>query len=155
MRASLAAALLATAFAGAQSAAHGATADSAFTDGDGIQVPITANQSPGQERLAKASQESAFLTAAGAVRISRLLVAGVVTNSGETLGTVRDVMLHGSGQPQVILESSGRLIEVPWSKFAFDVPGKDLHGKLVLPGETRHALDELPEFEPATASGSG
>lgn len=154
MRVTMIVAVLATAFAGAQFA-QAATADSAFTDGDGIQVPITANQSPGQERRATAAQDNAFLTEAGAVRMSHLLGASVVTNSGETLGTVREIMLNGAGEPEVIVDSSGRLVEVPWSKFVFDAAGKDTHGKLVLPGETRHALDELPEFDPAAASGSG
>jgi hypothetical protein len=154
MRSGLALALLLAAAAyAADGTAIAATADAALAHDDGIGVPIQANQSPGQERLAEAHSE--LLTGTGKVRLRRLIGAGVFATSGEPLGAVRDVLMNGASEPQVIVDAGGRLVEVPWSKLAFNVPGRELHGSVVLPGETRHALDELPEFNPAAASGSG
>jgi hypothetical protein len=154
MRSGLALALLfaATAYA-ANGTAIAATADAALAHDDGIGVPIQADQSPGQERLADAHSE--LLTGTGRVRLKRLLGAGVFAASGEQFGAVREVLMNGASEPQVIVDAGGRLIEVPWSKLAFDLPGQELHGGVVLPGETRHALDELPEFNPEAASNGG
>ncbi len=57
---------------------------------------------------------------------------------------MHDVLLHAGSEPQVIVTSSGRDVAVPWRKLVFATPGKMLHGAVVLPGATLHALEELP-----------
>ncbi len=131
------------------------TVDSAFAASDGIQVPDAANQSPGQQHLTDVRQDSVLLTGAGDVRLSRLIGTGVFTPAGEQLGAVRDVMLSGTGEPQVVVEANGRNVEVPWSKLAFGSPDNLLQGRVVLPGETPHGLEELPEFDLKAARGNG
>lgn len=131
------------------------TVDTAFAHSDGIGVPVSNDQSPGQSRRANDSLENALLTSGGAVRMKRMLGAGVFNGTGERLGSVREIMLSGTGEPQVIVEADGRQVEIPWNKLSFHDPGEELHGKVVLPGATPHGLAELPEFKPAAASGNG
>ncbi len=131
------------------------TVDSAFARGDGIAVPDVADQTPGKERLTDVFGQGGVFTGAGDVRVHHLLGSGVFTTAGERLGTVRDVLLNPGGEPQVIVEADGRKVEVPWSKLAFAMPGNELHGTVVLPGLTHHALEQLPEFRPQDQHGSG
>ncbi len=131
------------------------TVDSAFATSDGIAVPLAANQSPGRQRLTDLAQTSTVLTTGGDVRLTRLIGAGVFASSGERLGTVRDILLSRSAEPQVIVATDQRLVEVAWSQLDFGRPGSELHGKAVLPGETPHGLEQLPAFSPARLKGRG
>lgn len=136
----------------AQTVVNNETADRAFLGADGIAVPDAPDQSPGSQRRAAIERRTALFTAAGDVRLSRLLDAGLFATSGERLGTVRDVVLDGSGAPLVIVRTGGRTVGVPWGKLAFGGPGNLLRGKATLPGATRRSLDQLPEFKlPARA----
>jgi PRC-barrel domain protein len=131
------------------------TVDSAFASGDGIAVPDADDQSPGQERLNNGYQHTRLFTGSGEVRVKRLVGVGVFSTSDDRLGTIQDVLLNSGGEPQVILEADGRQVEVPWSKLDFALPGKELHGQVVLPGATPHLLQQLPEFRPRDQRGSG
>lgn len=140
---------------GGNAAVNYPTADSAFASSDGIPIPDSANQSPGHDRLTHLRQDSALLTADGDIRVSRMLGTGVFTPTGDRLGTVRDVMLSGPGEPQLVLEANGRTVEVPWSKLVLGLPGTMLHANVVLPGVTQHILEELPEIDLERARGHG
>ncbi|HJS87698.1 MAG TPA: PRC-barrel domain-containing protein, partial [Acetobacteraceae bacterium] len=131
------------------------TVDSFFANSSGIEVPIVANNHPGMERLTHPFAQSALFTGSGDVRITRLIGSGVFTTAGDRLGTIRDVLLAPGSEPQVILEADGRKVEVPWSKMVFSLPGRELHGDVVLPGATQHVLEQLPEFRPQDQSGNG
>ena len=131
------------------------TVDSAFATSDGKAVPDAADQAPGMDRLTHPYEQSGLFTDLGDVRVKRLLGSGVYTTAGDRLGTIRDVLLTASAEPQVILEADGRKVEVPWSKFLVALPGQELHGRVVLPGATQHVLEQLPDFRPQDQHGSG
>ena len=122
---------------------------------DGIVVPDVADQSPGKERLTNVYERAELFTGSGEVRVKRLVGIGVFNTADERLGTIRDVLLTPGGEPQVILEAAGREVAVPWSKLKFALPGDELHGQVVLPGMTQHALEQLPELGPQNRHDSG
>jgi hypothetical protein len=129
------------------------TADRAFLGADGIAAPDAEHLAPGQQRRADIARRTAVLTAAGDARVSRLLGATIHATSGMRLGTVRDVLLGGGGEPLIIVRAAGRTIALPWHMLAFGPPGSVLDGKPVLPDETTHALASMPEFRSLRAGG--
>lgn len=131
-----------------------APADSAFAGSDGIAVPDAANQSPGQQRREHSREREEIVIPSG-VRLSKLIGEGVFAVNNQRLGTVRDVMLHAGSEPVVVLRANGRTVALGWDRFAFGQPHSLLHGKVLLPGQTARALDELPAFKPDRARSSG
>ncbi len=123
-----------------------APADTALTSEDGIAEPITADKSPGHERLSHPASTTGLVTSRGKIRLSGLVGTSVFNEQGAALGTVADVLVTRSGSAQVIVSVDDHLVPVPWSKLQFNVAGRELQHKVVLPGETRHALDQLPEI---------
>jgi hypothetical protein len=90
-------------------------------------------------------------TVAGGYRVSELMRSTVVNDRGERIGTIDDFIIGGDDrvlfavlQVGGFLGLGGRLVAVPYDSLLLaDTAGKP---KIVLPGATREALEQLPEF---------
>jgi hypothetical protein len=84
-------------------------------------------------------------------RVSRLMRSTVVNDRDERIGTIDDFIIGGDDrvffavlQVGGFLGLGGRLVAVPYDSLLLaDTAGKP---KIVLPGATREALEQLPEF---------
>ncbi len=82
-------------------------------------------------------------------RASRLLGAGVLNQTGEHVGSINDIVVGSDLRVGVAIVSVGgflgvgsRLVAIPADRFE-----RNASGDLVLPGATKKALSELPEFK--------
>ena len=82
-------------------------------------------------------------------RASRLLGAGVFNDTGEQVGSVNEVVVGSDLRVGVAIISVGgflgvgsRLVAIPADRFE-----RNASGDIVLPGATKKALSDLPEFK--------
>jgi sporulation protein YlmC with PRC-barrel domain len=88
---------------------------------------------------------------ASGYRVSELMRSTVVNDRGERIGTIDDFVIGADDrvlfavlQVGGFLGLGGRLVAVPYDSLLLaDTVGKP---KIVLPGATREALEQLPEF---------
>ena len=85
-------------------------------------------------------------------RASKVIGASVVNEANDTVGKVDDVIIGQDGKsPFVVLSVGGflgmgtKLIVLPYEQL------KATENKLVLPGATKDALKDLPEFKYASS----
>jgi hypothetical protein len=88
---------------------------------------------------------------AGGFRVSELMRSTVVNDSDERIGSIDDFIIGADDrvlfavlQVGGFLGLGGRLVAIPWDSFVLADDGGKL--KIVLPGATREALKQLPEF---------
>jgi hypothetical protein len=85
----------------------------------------------------------------GGYRTTRLEGSGVVNDRQQRIGTIVDFIVLRGLPPAAILEVGGflgigdHLVAVPFESFVLDVMGH----KITLPGATREALRNFPEFK--------
>jgi hypothetical protein len=108
----------------------------------------------GQNGNTAPSQVNPLLTDSGEVRMSKLVGTNVYNDKDKKLGSVDDVVMGKTGEPQVIIESDGTLHQVPWNKLQFGNAKQNSDNKVILPGEDQNALNSAPEYH-YTASGNG
>src|SRR5436190_21380251 len=81
-------------------------------------------------------------------RASKLIGSSVVNDQNEKVGTIEDIII---GRDRVLfavlqvggfLHLGGHMVAVPYQSLVLDEPGK-----IKLPGATREALKNLPEFK--------
>lgn len=105
--------------------------------------------------LSSVSTHAEELTSANLVdlsagyRTTRLEGSGVVNDKQQRIGTIVDFIVLRGLPPAAILEVGGflgigdHLVAVPFESFVLDVTGH----KITLPGATREALRNFPEFK--------
>jgi hypothetical protein len=143
------------AIAGDAAAKNLPTVDHAFANADGIPQPDAANQSPGHDRLTTIDRKSTLVTSNGAIRVARLIGSELRSGTGNSLGTIRDVLLSAGQAPKVVVDVDGKLVAIPFGKLVFGTPGSESRGKAVLPDGTRHGLKQLPAFSFRNAADRG
>lgn len=86
---------------------------------------------------------------AEAYRASRMIGTAVLNDKNEKIGTVDDLIVSPNDRVLFAVLSVGgflginrRLIAVPYSELKVDSEGR----KIILPGATKNALSNLPEF---------
>lgn len=83
-----------------------------------------------------------------AFRASEIIGASVVNDADEKVGTIDDLLINRSDFVPYAILSVGGFLGVGEKNVA--VPYKSMHivdNKLVLPGATKEALKDLPEFK--------
>ena len=108
--------------------------------------------------LAQGAPQTVNLTKVDVVKVStgyrasKVIGASVVNEANETVGKVDDVIIGQDGKsPFVILSVGGflgmgtKLVVLPYEQL------KATENKLILPGATKDALKDLPEFKYATS----
>ena len=93
------------------------------------------------------SQRNPLLADNGDVRIGKLVGTDVYNDQDQKLGTVDDVLMGQSGQPDVVLRVNGNLVEVPWSKLQFGNAQQNSDNKLILPSVNQNALANQRHFQ--------
>src|SRR5688500_4338443 len=85
-------------------------------------------------------------------RASKVIGASVVNEANDTVGKVDDIIIGQDGKsPFVVLSVGGflgmgtKLIVLPYEQL------KAIENKIVLPGATKEALKDLPEFKYASS----
>jgi hypothetical protein len=82
-------------------------------------------------------------------RTTRLEGTGVINEKEQRIGTIIDFVVVRDLPPAAIVDVAGflgirdHLVAVPFKSFVFDVTGR----KIILPGATREALRNFPEFK--------
>ncbi len=108
--------------------------------------------------LAQGAPQTVNLTKVDVVKVatgyraSKVIGASVVNEANETVGKVDDVIIGQDGKsPFVILSVGGflgmgtKLVVLPYEQL------KATENKLILPGATKDALKDLPEFKYASS----
>ena len=108
--------------------------------------------------LAQGAPQTVNLTKVDVVKVStgyrasKVIGASVVNEANDTVGKVDDIIIGQDGKsPFVILSVGGflgmgtKLIVLPYES------PKATENKLILPGATKDALKDLPEFKYATS----
>ena len=108
--------------------------------------------------LAQGASQTVNLTKVDVVKVStgyrasKVIGASVVNEANDTVGKVDDIIIGQDGKsPFVILSVGGflgmgtKLIVLPYESL------KATENKLILPGATKDALKDLPEFKYATS----
>jgi len=108
--------------------------------------------------LAQGAPQTVNLTKVDVVKVStgyrasKVIGASVVNEANDTVGKVDDIIIGQDGKsPFVILSVGGflgmgtKLIVLPYESL------KATENKLILPGVTKDALKDLPEFKYATS----
>jgi sporulation protein YlmC with PRC-barrel domain len=108
--------------------------------------------------LAQGAPQTVNLTKVDVVKVStgyrasKVIGASVVNEANDTVGKVDDIIIGQDGKsPFVILSVGGflgmgtKLIVLPYESL------KATENKLILPGATKDALKDLPEFKYATS----
>ncbi len=67
---------------------------------------------------------------------------------GESLGKIDEVLTGSTGRTEILVKVNNRRIAVGWSRLVFDT-GSSRNGTVVIPGETRDALERQPPFKEA------
>ena len=104
--------------------------------------------------LAQGTAQTVQLTKVDVVKVatgyraSKVIGASVVNEAGNTVGTVDDIIIGEDGKsPFVVLSVGGflgmgtKLVILPYQQL------KTMDRKIVLPGATKDALKDLPEFK--------
>lgn len=100
----------------------------------------------GNNGNARPSQVNPVLADNGEVRMSKLIGTNVYNDKDKKLGSVNDVVMGKSGEPQVIIKADGNLYALPWNKLEFGNAKQNSDNKVILPGETENALKSTPQF---------
>jgi sporulation protein YlmC with PRC-barrel domain len=104
--------------------------------------------------LAQGTPQTVQLTKVDVVKVatgfraSKVIGSSVVNEANDTVGTVDDIIIGEDGKtPFVVLSVGGflgmgsRLVVLPYQQL------KTMDRKIVLPGATKDALKDLPEFK--------
>ena len=85
-------------------------------------------------------------------RASKVIGSSVVNEAGDTVGTIDDIIIGEDGKaPFVVLSVGGflgigtKLVVLPYQQL------KTMDRKIVMPGATKDALKDLPEFKYASS----
>jgi Flp pilus assembly protein CpaB len=92
------------------------------------------------------SQRNPLLADNGDVRMGKLIGTDVYNEHDQKLGSIDDVLMGASGQPDVVLKVKGNLVEVPWSKLQFGNAQQNGDNKVIMPGATQDALNSQQHF---------
>jgi hypothetical protein len=108
--------------------------------------------------LAQGTPQTVQLTKVDAIKVatgyraSKVIGASVVNEANDTVGKVDDIIIGQDGKsPFVVLSVGGflgmgsKLIVLPYEQL------KATENKIVLPGATKEALKDLPEFKYASS----
>ena len=108
--------------------------------------------------LAQGTPQTVQLTKVDVVKVatgyraSKVIGSSVVNEAGNTVGTVDDVIIGEDGKaPFVVLSVGGflgigtKLVVLPYQQL------KTMDRKIVMPGATKDALKDLPEFKYASS----
>jgi len=108
----------------------------------------------GQNGDTSPSKINPLLTDNGEVRMSKLVGTNVYNDKDKKLGSVDDVVMGKTGEPQVIIKANGNLHPVPWNKLQFGNAKQNSDNKVILPGEDENALNSAPQYH-YTANNKG
>ncbi len=92
------------------------------------------------------SQRNPLLADNGDVRIGKLIGTDVYNEHDQKLGSIDDVLMGTTGQPDVVMKVNGNLIEVPWSKLQFGNAQQNGDNKVIMQGATKDALNSQQHF---------
>jgi Flp pilus assembly protein CpaB len=92
------------------------------------------------------SQRNPVVADSGAVRMSKLIGTDVYNDHDQKLGSIDDVLMSRTGQPDVVLKVNGNLHQVPWSRLQFGNASNNSDNKVIMPGATQNALGAEPQF---------
>jgi sporulation protein YlmC with PRC-barrel domain len=92
------------------------------------------------------SQRNPVLADNGDVRMSKLIGTDVYNTQDQKLGSVDDVLMSPSGQPDVVLKVNGNLYQVPWTKLQFGNAKNNGDNKVIMPNTTQNAFANQPQF---------
>ena len=92
------------------------------------------------------SQRNPLLADNGDVRVGKLIGTDVYNTQDQKLGSVDDVLMGSTGQPDVILKVNGNLYQVPWSKLQFGNANKNGDNKVIMPNITQNAFANQPQY---------
>ncbi len=93
------------------------------------------------------SQRNPLLADNGEVRMSKLIGTDVYDQQNQKVGSVDDVLMSSGGQPDVILSTNDKMVQVPWNKLTFGDAKLNSHNKVILQGENQQALNQQPAFK--------
>ncbi len=93
------------------------------------------------------SQRNPLLADNGDVRMSKLIGTNVYNKADKKLGSVDDVLMGSSGEPDVIISTNNKLVQVPWNKLQFGNAKLNSNNKAIIPDETQQALNQQPNFQ--------
>ena len=108
----------------------------------------------GQNGDTSPSKINPLLTDNGAVRMSKLIGTNVYNDQDKKLGSVNDVVMGKTGEPEVIIKADGNLHSVPWNKLQFGNAKQNSDNKVIMPSETENALKSSPQYH-YTANNNG
>jgi hypothetical protein len=91
-------------------------------------------------------QRNPVLADNGDVRMSKLIGTNVYNDHDQKLGSIDDVLMSKTGQPDVIVKINGDLYQVSWSKLQFGNAQNNSDNKVIMPGGTQSALSAGPQF---------
>lgn len=92
------------------------------------------------------SQRNPVLADNGDVRMSKLIGTDVYNTHDQKLGSVDDVLMSNTGQPDVIMKVNGNLYQVPWTKLQFGNAKNNGDNKVIMPDTTQNAFANQPQF---------
>jgi ribosomal 30S subunit maturation factor RimM len=92
------------------------------------------------------SQRNPLLSDNGDVRMSKLIGTNVYNTQDQKLGSIDDVLMTSTGQPDVIMKVNGNLYQVPWSKLQFGNAKQNSDNKVIMPDTTQNAFANQPQF---------
>lgn len=92
------------------------------------------------------SQRNPVLADNGDVRMSKLIGTNVYNEHDQKLGSIDDVLMSKTGQPDVIVKINGDLYPVSWNKLQFGNAQNNSDNKVIMPGGTQSALSAGAQF---------
>lgn len=95
---------------------------------------------------ARPSERNPALADTGQVRASKIIGSNVYNDHDQKIGSIDDIVLGQNGQPDVVLKVNGKLHQVPWSKLQFGNTKENSDNRVILPGMSQDAFNNLPEF---------
>jgi hypothetical protein len=93
------------------------------------------------------SQRNPLLADNGDVRMSKLIGTDVYSEQDKKLGSIDDVLMGSSGQPDVVISSSDKLVQVPWNKLKFGDAKLNSDNKVIMQDETQQSMKQMPQFK--------
>lgn len=92
------------------------------------------------------SQRNPVLADNGDVRMSKLVGTDVYNTQDQKIGSIDDVLMSRTGQPDVVLKVNGNLYQVPWTKLQFGNAKNNGDNKVIMPDTTQNAFANQPQF---------
>jgi ribosomal 30S subunit maturation factor RimM len=92
------------------------------------------------------SQRNPILADNGDVRMSKLIGTDVYNTQDQKLGSIDDVLMSRTGQPDVVMKVNGNLYQVPWTKLQFGNAQNNSDNKVIMPDTTQNAFANQPQF---------